>query len=72
VEALLADGQVDTALELILREVVGMTDEEIAAYRADPSWSGRVAAAPTFMREEAAFARPGGRRRPPRESVCPR
>lgn len=56
VQALLDDGEVDSALELILREVVGMTDQEIAAYRDDPSWSGRVAAAPTFLREEEAFA----------------
>jgi pimeloyl-ACP methyl ester carboxylesterase len=56
VEALLAAGEVDDALVLICREVVGMTDEEIAAYRADPSWAGRVAAAPTFLREQAAFA----------------
>lgn len=56
-ETLLAVGEVDTALELVLREVVDMTDQEIAVYRRDPSWSGRVAAAPTFLREEAAFAR---------------
>ena len=57
VETLLGAGDVDEALELILGEVVGMTDQEIATYRADPSWSGRVAAAPTFFREEAAFAK---------------
>jgi pimeloyl-ACP methyl ester carboxylesterase len=55
-ETLLAEGEVDTALELILSEVVGMTHQEIATYRADPSWSGRLAAAPTFPREEEAFA----------------
>ena len=57
VETLFDAGDVDEALKLILREVVGMTDQEIATYRADPSWSGRVAAASTFLREEAAFAK---------------
>jgi pimeloyl-ACP methyl ester carboxylesterase len=33
------------------RELAHMTDEEIAAYRAQPSWPARVAAAHTIPRE---------------------
>lgn len=55
IATLLAAGELDAGLEVSLREVVGMTDREIAAYRADPSWAGRVAAVPTFLREATAF-----------------
>jgi pimeloyl-ACP methyl ester carboxylesterase len=55
-EALLADGDRDGLLETFLREAVQMPDEEIDAYRAQPSWAGRVAAAHTILREEPAFA----------------
>jgi pimeloyl-ACP methyl ester carboxylesterase len=34
-----------------MTEVVGMTAEELAAYRANPIWPRRVAAAPTILRE---------------------
>jgi pimeloyl-ACP methyl ester carboxylesterase len=44
-------GRPDELLETFLRRVVGMGDAEIAAYRADPVWPLRVAAAPTIARE---------------------
>jgi pimeloyl-ACP methyl ester carboxylesterase len=37
-----------------MAQVVGMSDAELAAYRADPVWPLRVAAAPTIVRELAA------------------
>lgn len=39
------------ALERFFREVVGMDDAGIAAYRANPVWPVRAAAAPTILRE---------------------
>lgn len=55
-EKLLAAGDRDALLETFSREAVKMTDEEIAAYKAQPSWAARVAAAHTILREEPAFA----------------
>jgi pimeloyl-ACP methyl ester carboxylesterase len=49
-------GRLDELLETFLRRVVGMTDEDVARYRADPVWRRRVAAAPTIARELAAEA----------------
>ena len=43
-------------LETFLREVVGMSDDDVAAYRANPVWPDRVAAAPTILRELGAEA----------------
>jgi pimeloyl-ACP methyl ester carboxylesterase len=37
--------------ETFLGEVIGMDDDEIAAYRANAVWPARVAAAPTILRE---------------------
>jgi pimeloyl-ACP methyl ester carboxylesterase len=54
-ETLLVEGDRATVLETFLREAVRMTDEEIDAYRAQPSWSARIAAAHTILREEQAF-----------------
>lgn len=48
---LAAAGRPDDLLETFLRRVVGMGDADIAAYRADPVWPLRVAAAPTIARE---------------------
>lgn len=45
----------EAVVEAVFREVVGVGDEDIAALRSQPSWPARVAAAHTFMREEAAF-----------------
>ena len=39
------------ALETFFREIVGMDDAGIAAYRANPIWPVRAAAAPTILRE---------------------
>lgn len=44
------------ALETFFREIVGMDDEGIAAYKANPVWSVRAAAAPTILRELEAEA----------------
>jgi pimeloyl-ACP methyl ester carboxylesterase len=50
-DALRDAGQPDALLETFLGEVVGMSDDDIEAYRANPVWSARVAAAPTIVRE---------------------
>jgi pimeloyl-ACP methyl ester carboxylesterase len=54
----LAAGHGDEALATFLREIVGMSDEELARYRADPVWPRRVAAAHTIARELDAEASP--------------
>jgi pimeloyl-ACP methyl ester carboxylesterase len=51
IEARLASGDPEGALELMMREVVRMPDAEVALIRAQPSWAGRVAAAHTIPRE---------------------
>jgi pimeloyl-ACP methyl ester carboxylesterase len=55
--ALAAAGGDELVLETFLRRVVGMDDDGIAAYRADPVWPLRVAAAHTIPRELAAEGR---------------
>jgi pimeloyl-ACP methyl ester carboxylesterase len=47
-------GDNDTLLATFMTRVVGMADADLAAYRADPVWPLRVAAAPTIVRELAA------------------
>jgi pimeloyl-ACP methyl ester carboxylesterase len=42
--------------ETFLREIIGMSDDDIAAYRSNPVWPARVAAAPTILRELEAEA----------------
>ncbi|HKG56989.1 MAG TPA: alpha/beta hydrolase [Candidatus Limnocylindrales bacterium] len=49
--AILADRGPEALLETFLREVVGMTNADIDAYRANPVWPARVAAAHTIVRE---------------------
>ena len=49
--AALDRGDLDGALEAFMREVVGMPDADLAAYRADPVWPRRAAAAGTILRE---------------------
>jgi pimeloyl-ACP methyl ester carboxylesterase len=49
--ALLAEGNREAALETFFREVVGMPEEEFAVYRALPAWQARIAAAHTITRE---------------------
>jgi pimeloyl-ACP methyl ester carboxylesterase len=47
----LDDGDPDGALAAFMREVVGMSETDLAAYRADPIWPQRAAAAGTILRE---------------------
>ena len=54
-DALVAAGDLDAALELFVREVVKVPEEEIAAVRAQPTWPARVKAVPTITREIHAF-----------------
>ncbi|MFL5675019.1 MAG: alpha/beta fold hydrolase [Chloroflexota bacterium] len=49
--ALLAAGDRDAALATFLSEVVGMPPADLDAYRADPIWAVRAAAASTILRE---------------------
>ena len=62
-EALRADldaGDNDTLLARFMTEAVGMPAEDLAAFRSDPIWTLRAAAAPTIVRElEAAESAPG-------------
>jgi pimeloyl-ACP methyl ester carboxylesterase len=54
----LSAGDRDGALETFLAEVVGMTAQDLAAYRANPVWPARAAAAGTILRELAAEESP--------------
>ena len=54
-EALVAAGDREAALETFMREVVKVSEEEIAAIRAQPTWPARVAAVHTITREIRAF-----------------
>jgi len=47
----LAAGDPDGALAAFMTEVVGMSESDLAAYRADPVWPTRAAAAGTILRE---------------------
>lgn len=53
-DALLAEGNREAALETFFREVVRMPEEEFAVYRALPAWQARIAAAHTITRESRA------------------
>ncbi len=56
---LIETGRPDDALRAFLRDVVGQTPTELAAYEASPVWPARVAAAHTIPRElEAAVRAP--------------
>ncbi len=55
VEALLAAGEREAALEITYLELVGLRREELETVRAQPSWPARIAAAHTIPREERAF-----------------
>ncbi len=50
-DALLAEGEEEAVVETFMREVLHMDDDGVAAYRAQPSWPARVAAAHTLPRE---------------------
>ena len=55
---LLEAGDLDGALATFLAEVVGMRAVDLAAYRSDPIWPLRAAAAGTILRELEAEAEP--------------
>ncbi|MFL5673319.1 MAG: alpha/beta fold hydrolase [Chloroflexota bacterium] len=57
--ALLAAGDRDGALATFLGEVVGMPPADLEAYRADPIWPVRAAAAGTILRELESEGAPG-------------
>jgi hypothetical protein len=44
-------GELEAALEIMIREVVNMPDEEFEMYRRLPMWQERVNIAPTIPRE---------------------
>lgn len=50
-DALVAAGDFEAALETLMREVVKASEQEIAAIKAQPTWPARVATAPTIARE---------------------
>jgi pimeloyl-ACP methyl ester carboxylesterase len=54
----LAAGDPDGVLATFLTEVVGMSPQDLAAYRANPIWPIRAAAADTILRELEAEADP--------------
>jgi pimeloyl-ACP methyl ester carboxylesterase len=56
--ARLAAGDLDGLLADFMNRVVGMTEGELAAYRADPIWPVRAAAAGTIPRELDAEGEP--------------
>lgn len=58
VRSALARGDKDAALSTFLAGIVGMSDAALDAYRADPVWPARVAAAHTILREIEAEATP--------------
>lgn len=50
-DALLAEGDLDAVVETLFRSFELISDEDWKAFRAAPSWQGRVAAAHTITRE---------------------
>jgi pimeloyl-ACP methyl ester carboxylesterase len=54
-DALVASGEREAALELFWREVVKASEEDIRAIRAQPTWAARVATVHTITREVRAF-----------------
>lgn len=50
-DALLAEGKREAVIEAIFTEVLEVSDEELKAFRSQPSWQARVAAAHTIPRE---------------------
>ena len=60
VEALVADGDRDEALATFMREIVGMPEPDLAAFRADPIWARRAAAVGTTIRELRGETSPAG------------
>jgi pimeloyl-ACP methyl ester carboxylesterase len=60
VEQLVAAGDRDEALATFMRDIVGMPEPDLAAFRADPIWPRRAAAIDTTIRELGAEANPAG------------
>jgi pimeloyl-ACP methyl ester carboxylesterase len=58
IEALVAAGDRDEALATFMREIVGMPDDDLAAFRTDPIWPVRAAAVGTTIRELRAEVSP--------------
>jgi pimeloyl-ACP methyl ester carboxylesterase len=58
VEELVAAGDRDAALAAFMREIVGMPEDDLAAFRADPIWPRRAAAVVTTIRELRAEVSP--------------
>jgi pimeloyl-ACP methyl ester carboxylesterase len=56
VRAALERGDSEAALSTFLAGIVGLSEAALEAYRADPVWPVRVAAAPTILREVEAEA----------------
>lgn len=54
VERALAAGDDEAAIVMVFRDVLEFTEEQINAMRAGPEWPGRVATAPTEVREARA------------------
>ena len=58
--ALVDAGERDEALATFMREIVGMPEADLAAFRADPIWPRRTAAIHTTIRELRAETSPAG------------
>jgi pimeloyl-ACP methyl ester carboxylesterase len=58
VEALVAAGDRDEALATFMRDIVGMPEDDLAAFRLDPIWPRRAAAVDTTIRELRAEVAP--------------
>jgi len=58
IEALVRAGDRDAALATFMGEVVGMPDEDLAAFKVDPIWPRRAAAVETTIRELRAEVSP--------------
>jgi pimeloyl-ACP methyl ester carboxylesterase len=54
-ESLLDEGDRETVVETLMRDIVKMSEDEITEYKNHPSWTDRVAAAHTLPRELRAF-----------------
>lgn len=54
VEQAIAAGDPETAIVLVFRDVLELTEEQIEAMKAGPEWAGRIATAPTVAREARA------------------
>ena len=70
-DRLVADGDRDAALEFFMREVAEVSDAEIRAIRAQPSWPMRVGAVHTISREFGRSTRTASIPSRRDESPCP-